>query len=188
MTLFQTVNKLELEDLTAMTGQQHERVLQIRNQPEIRNNMYDDSLIGLEEHASWVNSLKCNDRAKHYAVILEGEIIGCVSLSHISKTNKRADWAFYLDGAAQGKGLGSALEFKFMDRVFETVGLEKLNCEVMSTNAAVVRLHKKFGFVEEGLRRNHIIRDGHLVHAHLLGITKDEWAQSRARLREGAFR
>ena len=60
------------------------------------------------------------------------------------------------------------------------MGLEKLNCEVIETNKAVVSLHKKFGFIEEGFRRENIIKNGMRIGVSLLGLTKSKWMESRA--------
>jgi RimJ/RimL family protein N-acetyltransferase len=62
---------------------------------------------------------------------------------------------------------------------FNEVGLEKLNCEVLDTNPAVVRLHKKFGFCEEGVRRANVIKAGRRVDVRLLGLLREEWSATK---------
>ncbi|NMQ05970.1 GNAT family N-acetyltransferase [Candidatus Accumulibacter phosphatis] len=37
--------------------------------------------------------------------------------------------------------------------------IEKLCCEVLDFNTAVVRLHQRFGFIKEGFLQKHIYRD-----------------------------
>lgn len=54
-----------------------------------------------------------------------------------------------------------------------------MNCEVIETNQAVVKMHKKFGFVEEGFRRENIEKDGQRMGVYFLGITKADWFQNR---------
>ena len=52
----------------------------------------------------------------------------------------------------------------------ETIG--KLCCEVLAFNAAVVRLHKRFGFLEEGrLVRQDSLESGHRM---ILELTKTQ--------------
>jgi len=38
-------------------------------------------------------------------------------------------------------------------------------------------LHKKFGFVEEGIRRKNVIKNNERIDVYLLGILKEEWKQ-----------
>jgi RimJ/RimL family protein N-acetyltransferase len=40
-------------------------------------------------------------------------------------------------------------------------------------------MHKKFGFVEEGLLRDHWYRDGEWVDTHVLAMFEDTWAERR---------
>ena len=186
MELIALVRALELRPIDQLTHAQQMQLLTMRNQPEVRNNMYTSHVISKDEHANWVQGLEGDESREFFGVFLDGELIGAISLNDISRANHRADWAFYLDANRQGGGIGSALEFKFLEYAFEK--LEKLNCEVLEFNEPVIKLHKKFGFKEEGVRRRHIERDGQYYDIVLLGITADEWRASRARLIEGAFR
>lgn len=154
----------------------------LRNQPAVRQHMYSDHEIGEAEHARWLASLRGNLRQQVFVVMFEGTLGGLVSLNAIDLQNGRAEWAFYIDGQWQGKGLGSLIEFKLLDYAFGEAGLHKLNCEVLESNGAVVRMHQKFGFHVEGVRRQNIVKDGARVDVVLLGITRDEWQAQRPRM------
>lgn len=167
--------QLDLVDITTLDEDQVLKVLDIRNEPLVRKNMYTDHIIGKDEHLGWVGRLKNSPSVKFFAVLYGGEVVGGASLSNIDRNHKRADWAFYLSEKCQGKGIGSALERQFVTMAFAQFGIEKLNCEVISFNEKVVNLHQKFGFQIEGTRRDHVIRDGNKYDAVFLGITKEEW-------------
>lgn len=152
-----------------------EAIRVIRNEPSVRENMYTCHEIGEAEHRTWFEAMKANDRSVFYAVSWQGELVGGAGFSQIDRTNRRADWAFYLHPSVHGKGVGSALEFRMLDLAFDQFAFEKLNCEVLDFNGAVIELHKRFGFVEEGRRRRHIVRSGVPHDAVLLGITTHEW-------------
>jgi UDP-4-amino-4,6-dideoxy-N-acetyl-beta-L-altrosamine N-acetyltransferase len=151
----------------------------LRNQEDVRRYMYTAHEITLQEHENWLKSLQGNARQAVFVVMHDGKAAGVVSLNSINATHKTADWAFYLDTGLQGKGLGSLVEFWMLDHAFAEAGLEKLNCEVLETNPTVVKMHQKFGFVVEGVRRKNILRDGERVNVVLLGITKEEWLAHR---------
>lgn len=155
------------------------RVRQLRNHPDVRRFMYTDHEIPEAEHRAWLASLPGNTRQTVFVVMLEGAPAGVVSLSGINAAQRTADWAFYLDPGLQGKGLGSLVEFWLLDHAFNEAGLEKLNCEVLETNAAVVKMHQKFGFALEGVRRQNILKGETRIDVVLLGITKAEWQAQR---------
>jgi UDP-4-amino-4,6-dideoxy-N-acetyl-beta-L-altrosamine N-acetyltransferase len=160
--------------------QAHVRTL--RNQPDVRKFMYTSHEISEQEHANWLASLQGNPRQQVFVVIKDEQAVGVVSLNAINVLHKSADWAFYLDAGLQGKGLGSVVEFWMLDYAFGVAGLEKLNCEVLAMNAAVVKMHQKFGFEIEGVRRQNILREGARIDVVLLGITKEEWQNKRPAL------
>ena len=66
-----------------------------------------------------------------------------------------------------------------MNFVFNSLDIQKLNCEVIEGNHAVVKLHKKFLFHDEGFRRSDILKSGERVGVHLLGLTKKDWIDGR---------
>jgi len=155
------------------------QVRKLRNQPEVRKYMYTSHEIGEDEHNHWIASLAGNTRQSVFVAMNQGHLAGVVLLSAINVAQKTADWAFYLDVAQQGKGIGSLVEFWMLDHAFNEGGLEKLNCEVLETNPSVIKMHQKFGFSIEGIRRKNILKDGCRVDVVLLGITKDEWTAQR---------
>jgi UDP-4-amino-4,6-dideoxy-N-acetyl-beta-L-altrosamine N-acetyltransferase len=155
-TIVTLAEKLRLRPITELNRTEQLRVLELRNQENVRRNMYSDHIIGEDEHLRWIARLKADDRAEFFAGFLGGKIVGGANLTAISRANKRADCGFCIDENKQGQGLGSALlDYAFLENDFE-----KLNCEVLDFNTVAVSLHKKFGFVEEGFRRDHILRDG----------------------------
>ena len=140
--------------------------------------MYTEHEIALDEHLSWIKSLESDRKQIVFVVLVDEKISGVVSVNAIDTLHKKSDWAFYLDENVRG-GLGAALEFRLLNFVFDDLMLEKLNCEVIETNKSVVKMHTKFGFVEEGLRRSNVEKNGSRIGVVFLGITKDEWLLKR---------
>lgn len=168
-------NILEVDEATQMA------VRELRNQPGVRRHMYTDHVISAAEHRRWLAGLPGADR-QVFVAFYDGETIGVVALSDIDWQHRTAAWAFYVHQDHHGSGLGSLLEYALLEYAFGPLGLEKLNCEVLATNPAVIRMHQKFGFVAEGVRRGQIVKAGERVDVHLLGILKTEWEQARPRI------
>lgn len=158
------------------------QIRNLRNQEDVRKYMYTSHEISEAEHEMWLASLIGNHKQNVFVVMLGGEPAGVVSLNAISSIHKSADWAFYIDGSLQGKGLGSRIEFWMLDYAFGEAGLEKLNCEVLETNPSVIKMHQKFGFSIEGVRRKNILHNGERIDVVLLGITSSEWNAHRSKM------
>ncbi|MDE1167350.1 MAG: UDP-4-amino-4,6-dideoxy-N-acetyl-beta-L-altrosamine N-acetyltransferase [Pseudomonas sp.] len=157
-------------------------VRDLRNQPQVRQFMYTEHEISEAEHQAWLNSLRGNERQSVFVVMVDEQPAGVVSLNAINRVHHTADWAFYLDSALQGKGYGSQVECWLLDHAFGEAGLAKLNCEVLASNPAVIRLHQKFGFNLEGVRRQNVLKHGERIDVMLLGITAPEWQAKRPQL------
>jgi len=162
--------------------EQKKRILTLRNSPPILSTMYTKDQISLAAHLNWASGLDADKSQVALAVIDEqGVPVGVLGIKNLDLDNQTADWGYYVDPAERG-GLGAALEFCALDYVFQDLELEKLNCEVLEDNLAVVRLHKKFGFVEEGFRRSSIMRGEGRLGVFLLGLEKSEWVALRGKV------
>ena len=161
------------------TPDQQKDIRNIRNQLSVRASMYSDHLISSEEHFNWIKSVSGNEKNIVFVVLSDiGKALGVVSFQNYEAKQKKSSWAFYLDKELRG-GLGAFIEFNFLDFSFIDLGLEKLNCEVLDSNESVIKLHKKFSFLEEGLRRSEIIKNDNRVGVILLGLLKEEWLSNR---------
>ncbi len=178
-----TSKSVSLVPVTKLPEAAQMSLRELRNEEGVRRWMYTDHVISPEEHRIWLRRLTTDDRQIVFAVVgNERQPLGQVSVTSIDRKNKRADWAYYLSTKARG-GLGSAIEYAAINFVFDTLGLKKLNCEVIEGNESVVRLHKKFLFREEGFRRSNIVKNDCRLGVHFLGLTIEEWAAGKAEVR-----
>jgi len=158
-------------------------VLRVRNQEDIRKSMYYEHVIKESEHLDWISSLRSNHKNLVLSIINgQGSAIGSVSAISIDKIHLKTDWDYYLSSEYRNSGLSACIEYRFIDFAFKTLGLKKINCEVIETNDKVVSLHKKFGFKEEGFRRSNIIKNNQRIGVHYLGLTESEWIESKQEL------
>lgn len=174
---------ITLLPLISLETEQQVLIRDIRNEANVRKWMYTDHLIDLNEHLSWINKLKKDDKQKVFVVLDGKNPLGVVSLSAFDIANRKTDWAFYLTESVRG-GIGAAIEYEFINFVFDSLGMEKLNCEVIEGNDTVLKLHKKFLFREEGYRRSNIIKDNARIGIYFLGLTKEDWVLGRKEIKE----
>jgi len=160
------------------------KVLEIRNNTLLRKSMLGDHQISDVEHGNWLESLRKNSHVKSHIAILGGDVVGAVNLTGIDYTNLRADWGFYVDPDRQGEGIGNMMVWLFLDLVYETIGLNKINAEVFVDNCESTNLHLRFGFVREGVRRAHVLRHRRWHDVALFGLLRKEWLVRRESLQE----
>jgi UDP-4-amino-4,6-dideoxy-N-acetyl-beta-L-altrosamine N-acetyltransferase len=116
---------------------------------------------------------------RYWVIELEGQPVGVANISGISLKDQRCSWAFYLgDPVTRGKGVGSWVEAEIIRIVFSELGLNKLCCEVLSSNASVVKMHESFGFVVEGRLRQHVWKDGESHDVIVMGLLRADWFAS----------
>lgn len=151
-----------------------EMILNWRNAPEVRMNMYTNHEISLEEHISWFERIRIDLSKKYFIARLNNEPIGVVGFYDINEISKISDWAFYASQNAP-RGSGALMEYAALEYAFSSLKLYKLKCEVLGFNSAVVKLHTKFGFHIEGTHRD-AFYDGSKYHNIIhLGIFSNEW-------------
>lgn len=152
-------------------------VLTWRNAPHVRENMYTSEPIDRETHQAWYTAALTDTARELWIIAVGGRKCGLVTLTDIKRTPPSScSWAFYIgDLDVVGKGVGSGVERRVLERVFARLELDVLRCEVLAFNTPVIGLHRKFGFEETGRIENRITRDGDGIDAICLELTRERW-------------
>jgi UDP-4-amino-4,6-dideoxy-N-acetyl-beta-L-altrosamine N-acetyltransferase len=168
--------------LRKMTEADLEIVLHWRNRENVRKYMYTRHEISIEEHLSWWNRVSKRDDT--IQLIFEYKDIPCavVSFSNLSNRNKSASWAFYLGDNAK-RGVGSLVEFNALEYAFNNLNLHKLKCEVLAVNHAVIKMHKKYGFKEEGCLIDEHFYDSKFIDIYCLAIFSADWLEIKKNIK-----
>jgi UDP-4-amino-4,6-dideoxy-N-acetyl-beta-L-altrosamine N-acetyltransferase len=153
------------------------KALEIRNESSVRQAMFLEDEVSLENFLIWVERLKKDPHHEEYLVFDENNHslpLGVVCLNEINFFNKTANWAIYLTEKEQSR-LGGILEWFLINHAFDILGLEKLNCQVLESNTAVIKLHHRYYFQDEGFLREQVRRKEQKVGVVCLGLTKYDW-------------
>ncbi|MDH2608039.1 UDP-4-amino-4,6-dideoxy-N-acetyl-beta-L-altrosamine N-acetyltransferase [Acinetobacter baumannii] len=151
-----------------------EMILTWRNQDSVRTNMYNHDIIELDAHLKWFNSILVNDTCRYFIYEQNNTPLGVLSFNDIDFKNKKASWAFY-SGDTTVRGIGSEMEQLALDYAFNELDLNKLCCEVLEFNFAVVNFHRKFGFKMEGIKKQDYYRDGKFYDIYQLALFKKDY-------------
>lgn len=165
--------------LRPITAADLDNVRSWRNAPKVRENMYSSHEISAEEHKAWFERLRHDDSSRWLIYTnAQGTDEGVVYFTNYSPRSGSVFWGFYATPTAS-PGVGSRMEIEALDHAFSDLDIHKLNCEVLTSNPGVIKLHRKFGFTEEGLFRDYHFNGADYTDVLRLGLTADEWLEHR---------
>lgn len=119
---------------------------------------------GDAEH--WLKTRRAAGRMD-WVVERAGEIVGRVGLHKIDESDLTAEIGYWLLPDARGTGLASRAVRELTRYSFAELGLERLEIEHASQNAASCLVAQRCGFAAEGLRRSAFSHAGVRYDAHL---------------------
>ena len=110
----------------------------------------------------------------------EGGIVGRLSVARDPHPASRhvADLGLMVAAPARRQGVGWALLEQAVAWA-QTAGVRKLELHVFPHNEPAIRLYERFGFVQEGYRKQHYRRSRDYVDAILMAYQVDEGSATR---------
>ena len=155
------------------------------NDPEIRRTLLIQRPMDLVAEKQWHASHDRTMLPKSvlFAIVLnDGDRhIGNTSLHGIDWLNKVAETGTLI-GQKELWGEGYATEAKglLLEYAFNTLGMERMESHAMAFNPASQRHLLKNGYVQEGVFRQRIFRDGARHDTIHYGLLRSEWLAHRA--------
>lgn len=157
-----TLRGIEREDVETLHlwGQEYETWPEVNYRPYAPRSVADVLTAYDEKEPS---SYRADDANAPFALTVDGELVGGVSLWGIDAFNRRAHLGIAVGPPYRGKGYGTdacrvICRYAFVDR-----GLHRVQLEVLADNAAARRSYEKAGFVVDGVMRESAWVRGALV-------------------------
>ena len=125
-----------------------------------------------EQQKQWFARLKEDNTKMVFAVCLlkNDAHIGNVSLDMIDLRHKNARLSIFIaDNDTRGKGLGTEALFLLEEYAFKKLNLHKIWCKTDANDLKVLEFYKKLGFEQEGIWKEHEIRNGQYLDKVLFG-------------------
>lgn len=173
MKIKNIIKEISFHNLTKCDKDEINKILEIRNEKKVRTNMFTKHIITKNEHSLWFNKLKVSQKELFFCIKYKNEIIGGLGLKDLINF-ECAYWSFYLSENKNFIGLGALVEFKAIDWFFKEFNFNKIYCLVLKKNTAVIKLHRKFGFIDETCIKvnEEKFNDDDFVH---LKLDKERW-------------
>ncbi|MFP3986704.1 GNAT family protein [Streptomyces sp. E11-3] len=104
-----------------------------------------------------------------------GTLVGASALWGIDNHNRSAHIGLGLLPSSRGKGFGTDVVAVLCHYGFVVRGLQRLQIETLSDNAAMLRSAERNGFVREGVLRSSTWVLGEFLDEVLLGLLAQDW-------------
>lgn len=149
-----------------------------RNDMRVYSWCRQNDLISDFQQDRWMEA-QSQDGSQHmYSVLVNTgashEFCGVAGLTNIDWANRRAEFSLYIAPSMHRKGLGQKALMTLVTHAFLNLGLHVVWGETFAENPAL-RMFKRVGFQEEGIRRDFYFKKGRFIHAHLVSMTEAEW-------------
>jgi UDP-4-amino-4,6-dideoxy-N-acetyl-beta-L-altrosamine N-acetyltransferase len=138
--------------------------------------MYTQHKITYDEHLAWWKKTSTSDSDHYLMYEFDGTPLGIVAFTSLNLIQGSSSWAFYAAPNAPA-GTGSRMEYLALEYAFNILKIENLNCEVLSFNAQVVKLHQKFGFSTVKTAKGIHAYDGAVSDVKKMLITAEKWCE-----------
>jgi len=110
-------------------------------------------------------------------LLVDDRPIGTIGLFDLDLTNGSAGLGISIGAATdRGRGHGSDMIRALLGFSFGNLRLERVWLEVYDFNPGARRVYARAGFVDEGVSRHAIFRQGAYRDVHRMAILRDEWA------------
>lgn len=101
------------------------------------------------------NTVRCAITTKE-----NDEILGIVSLVEIDFINRSAQFHIMIGESGQNKGAGTFGVQSMINHGFMNYGLHRIELHVLADNKRAQHVYEKCGFVQEGVRRQAVFKNG----------------------------
>ena len=135
-------------------------ILRIRNDPQVAQWMYSES-ISQKAHFEFVGRLLKTQSERYFVILKDEQIYGVGSLTRLHITHKHAHLGIYTNKSLKLPNKGEQI-LKIIEHIaFVEFGLHSMFLEVMSENARALKFYEKYGYEECGFLRDYMYRDSH---------------------------
>jgi diamine N-acetyltransferase len=149
----------------------------LRFDDESYNYFYEFPITSVDGYKKWLQSISNRSDQINFAIEdrVKNQTIGTISLVNIDNRNRKAEMGrVLLDVDFRGNGYFKEIATILLGYAFNDLNLRKIYCEVFSDNKSAVKAYTKNGFLEEGVLRKHIYKNGQYKDIMILSIFRND--------------
>lgn len=139
--------------------------------------------ISATEHTIWFDNLK-DDNSFRYIIsskIDKTKTYGTAIISKIDWKNRSCSIDIKLLMKFQGNGYGSEAIELLKQYIFEELNMNRIFLNILEYNTKSIKLFEKMGFIQEGIKRKAIFKNGKYNDLIVYSLLKEEYVNERNR-------
>jgi len=154
--------KITLLNFTDLSLSDKKMILKWRNDPDIRQWMFSQEPIVLQDHLNYIDSLKQREDRLYFLVKKGAQPIGVIDFTDIDQQNKSTEFGIYANPDL--KKVGTLLMDEMLRFAFKTLRIDTLVAKVFKNNTRAINLYMKYNF--EAIDNKEVDTD-HIIHLEL---------------------
>lgn len=136
-----------------------------------------------DQNKIWMQNVLSNKNEINFIVdrndinTKEQKSIGMISVLNIDNRNQKCEMGRVIIGDVNSRKLGFGTEaiLLLLKYCFNHLNMRKISCEVFAENKIAATLYQKLNFIQEGLLKEHIYKNGEFKDIQLMVLFKDKW-------------
>ena len=167
------LRKIEPDDL--------EMILYWRNSTDVRKFMLNDKIIKLVDHIKWFKKISKNKSFDVLVTEYKKKPVGIVSISELDFSSRTCTWGQYIGADIRNSGIGILMQIKAIDHMVNEHKIRKIWGKALGSNR-ILKVHEVFGFINEGVLKEHIKRNNVYENLFLVALFTDCWPEKRSQI------
>ena len=150
-------------------------IVEWRNDPAILRWLFSYSPLNKTKQRKWYEKYLDDDTQQTFIIEVKEEKIpiGTVGLTSIDYKNQRAELGVLIgDESWQNKGIGKEALGLLIKFAFDEMNIRKIKAIVFEENIPAIRLYKSCGFVEEGVLKKEVYKNGEFKSVMVMALFK----------------
>ena len=150
-------------------------IVKWRNDPAILRWLFSYSPLNKTKQRRWYEKYLDDDSQQTFIIEVKEEKIpiGTVGLTNIDYKNQRAELGVLIgDESWQNKGIGKEALDLLIKFVSDEMNIRKIKAIVFEENVPAIRLYKSCGFVEEGVLKKEVYKNGEFKSVMVMALFK----------------
>jgi RimJ/RimL family protein N-acetyltransferase len=133
--------------LRAITAADILRLYEWRNAPDTRPMFRDSRPLDFETHRRFVETVLEGESRAYWLIVEASNVpVGTISLYNFSRDGRECEFGrFVIAAGYRGRGYGRRALARLVE-LAQSVGLERVKCEVLASNKPALRLYASLGF------------------------------------------
>lgn len=129
------------------------------------------------QQEAWYQSVSTSKTSRRYVARLRSDdtFVGMFRIDQMDMTNRNCFVGCDIVPALRGQGYATEFFTYILNYLFDQYGMHRVQLVTLHSNSVAIGLYKKLGFVEEGISREAIYRQGQWHDLIQMGLLDPEW-------------